>query len=407
MLTPRLWQPFYQEIRGTFRREAPEYTRKRRPRILVLLAVAMTPGFVVSSRAMGEPHPVQLATTDLSAGAEGTVRIDVEGFSSCSLRFSGPGQGRASRLSSGPYGVRLNALSVEWRWDVATGAVPGLWRAVVECSRAGDPSPRRTTIDIDVSNPAPRPQVSLVAIASMRTTFPPESDSSTLSAVDQAQIAAALVALVGLLVVAWELLANSRRAKDERAAGYLGRYQDPDFGLVSGRARGFLETTSHDERARKKERHSDAQRFGPAEPLLPTRWPPDPRVPLASRHDLNQYATFFEELGAAFNAGVLDKRTVSRVLGTVIYLSYRHSEWFLVFRNHEEPLPVKITKPIGRLESLRRSPIVYRRRRRSGPFQEWGEMCRELRRLKPELAEHDRMFSSVGADSKTSGAGRT
>lgn len=348
---------------------------------------------IVCGSARAATLPVDLATLRLGPGDEGVVRVNPEGRDLCVLGFRLTAVRRPSGTSAaqGPFVARIGGPRLEWRWRVPADVSPGPWTATVECREISGSRRGQAILDIDVVG-APTGSAPLVLAGSLQTSVEPAQGRSSLDqAIRLAQVVAPLVAIIGLLFVGLQLAATRRQARDARTADYLRRYEDRSFTQSAGRARGFLETDSDDpnaEQVGKAKILKDAAALGPTAGLLPTRWPADKAVPFASRADVSEYLAFFEELGGAYNTGLLDKRLVIRLLGHAAYKGFVSASWYLRSRLREGEELVEVTRAYKLVErSWSHKPFRWRRRERSSTYEEWGQMCRDIYRIRPDVAK--------------------
>lgn len=153
------------------------------------------------------------------------------------------------------------------------------------------------------------------AATQARTTDPPrvridgqvetKSDADPLARA--LAVTTALVAVLTLPIVAFQLRSTRKAARDERTAKFAERYSAKDFQDVVSPVLSFLKVEDVRECIIKLEAYE--RRRHASEQVLP-RDRARPDGPKASVNDIFQVLYFLEELGAAYNGGELTRRKI-------------------------------------------------------------------------------------------------
>ena len=208
-----------------------------------------------------------------------------------------------------------------------------------------------------------------------------EAASVTGDAKTWAPVVIALAAAIGVLFAIVTIDSSRRIAKAERTAAIIGRYDEAPHVELAPRAQGFLKTHSREQEKARWASFQSAVHAGAR--VLPTRWPPNPRVPSASKTDIRVHLGVFENIGALFNAGYLDEALVCRLAGSLTVRTYCEAKWYIA-RRGGTPLNLETEARTSPRSSDGWWPLRRRQRFESGLYEEFARMCVELVRLNPK-----------------------
>lgn len=157
---------------------------------------------------------------------------------------------------------------------------------------------------------------------------------------DWAQIAAAALGPLGLVLVWLGVLAARRQIRSERTSQILDRYGKTDFLLTWKDIMQFL-TASNEPACIEQIRIFEAA--SPSQNLLsPSQREKDfSREPKATRMDIQSTVYFYEQIGAMFNRGEIDRGLAMRSFAPVMVQALEASWWWINFERDGKCIAVE------------------------------------------------------------------
>lgn len=278
----------------------------------------------------------------------------------------------------GPFDVVVTGQrSIEWTWTVPSSVGWPRWEERTACwtnaQRSGSPAALIAT-PLQVLGPFSGTSAPIDSASLIVATTPFDDAQGLPRWADIATVAAGIATGLGLFFILGQLMLAAAHAKQERTIIWFQRLGDREFGYRYSRAFGFLTTTATAEASR----WSEWTGAGNSEnPVLATVTPSSSSGAPggATRNDINYVLDFFEEMGGAFNARLLDRRLVRRLIFSVVDGAWKDALWFVRMRRvaggQEADMPAAHRR-------LARTPLL-RRFQRLPIYAEWELMVRALR----------------------------
>lgn len=155
-------------------------------------------------------------------------------------------------------------------------------------------------------------------------------------AVGSAQIVGVVIAAVAAVFIYFQIRDGRKSARVERSLAYLQRYAERELRQRVAAVTAYLSVSN----TRQCVVHIQAwQVASHAEAATLPRAKPAPSAPRASKNDVREVLDFFEELGAAFNRGLLDNDVVLRTIGSIPAPFLERAWWFIVWRRRGRSVP--------------------------------------------------------------------
>lgn len=204
-----------------------------------------------------------------------------------------------------------------------------------------------------------------------------QSGSALQDAADWGQVITAAAAVAALIIVPLQLSSSRARSREQHTLVFQHRWSEPQLSGSAARVIGFLRWHSRQERDWKGRLWDGVVHAN--EPGLPTGGYLDVRAdrPRCTVNEVYDLVAFFEELGGAYNSGLLDARATARFFRTV---SNQYYQAVVNMTCVKSEFKIKVVDAHGDIPSAERTARRLRKRPSSGSLEEWGIMNRAMQR---------------------------